>query len=388
MLHHSQQVQLQGNITNIDKNRTDVVTVVDTAKLRPDLSVTKLTFPGSATINTPVNIVAVVSELNHDAGATTTVDLSIDGTVVDSAKNVWVDAGGVVSVSFTQTFTTTGGHTIEVSADNVVPSDYDTSNNSASGTITITQNNLAIQGYFYDESRQYSEGYEWKYTYNGAPFYDVQDITSYNEAYQYVYLNFTGTNVPQVQLPVNFTVVESMDGTAELTQSGIMGGFSASGFTWAEGTVNSGWLYLFSNGTVTSGYYNRNAGDVTYFSSGYQCTWGMATGPDNGSGYPTCQPQDYYSWNSSSQGNYGTRIPLGSAYQIALTFTGGDGSVYSGKGGATLNVQTYSGSYSYPTSNACPSNPYVLSQSPWVYTYCDQYSETDSYTFVGISPVQ
>jgi len=386
LLHHLQQIQLQANIINIDKNRTDVVTVVDTAKLRPDLAVTKLDFPATAMINGPVNIVAVISELNHDAGATTSVVLQIDGNNVDTTNNVYVDAGGVVSVAFTHVFTSTGGHTIQVNLTNVVPGDYDTSNNSASGSISITdQNNLTVSGEFYDYSNNWSEGFDFKYTYLGGVIYDQTDTSFSVNAYQYVDARAYGYHLPQVQLPVSFSVTESMDGVVELTSKGSLSGYSNQGYTYVSGSIDSGFVYFYQWPGYTASYFERNAGDVTYFSAGYQCIWGMATGPDLGAG-PTCQPQDYYSWNTSSQASYGTRIALGSAYQITLNFTGSDGVQYAGKGVATLNTQTTGYTYNYPNNNACPGNPYVQNQGSWVYTYCDTYSDTQTYTFVGIGP--
>lgn len=85
-LHRAEQIQLQGNISDIDRNRTDVVTVVETVKIRPDLAVESLTFPSSAFVDHAVNISANIVEMNGDAGATTTCVLAIDGNVVDQRR--------------------------------------------------------------------------------------------------------------------------------------------------------------------------------------------------------------------------------------------------------------------------------------------------------------
>jgi CARDB len=168
-LSRGEQVQLQGNITGIDRNRTDVVTVVETTKLRPDLAVQNLTFPSAAFTNHAVNISANIVELNGDAAATTTCVLAIDGSNVDQMNSVYVDAGGSVSCAFVYQFTATGSHTIQVTAANVVPADWDTSNNSASGTITISNPGIAEHAfaYFSDISgefpRQGSYSYETWY---------------------------------------------------------------------------------------------------------------------------------------------------------------------------------------------------------------------------------
>jgi len=103
-----QQAQFQVNINGID-HRTDVLTLVETVKLRPDVAVQPLHLPDSATVNMPVTLHANLVELNGDAGATTTCQLSVDSVLVDQAKNVYIDAGGSVSCEFTYTFNATGG---------------------------------------------------------------------------------------------------------------------------------------------------------------------------------------------------------------------------------------------------------------------------------------
>ena len=70
--YRAEQVQIQGNITGIDQNRTDVVTLVETVKLRPDLVVKNVAFPSSQSVNQPVNLTANIVEMNGDASATTT----------------------------------------------------------------------------------------------------------------------------------------------------------------------------------------------------------------------------------------------------------------------------------------------------------------------------
>lgn len=48
----------------------------------------------------------------------------------------------------------------------------------------------------------------------------------------------------------------------------------------------------------------RVAGDVTYFSYGYQCSW-----------WNSCSnPADYYAWNTSAETKWGTVLPLGSMW--------------------------------------------------------------------------
>src|SRR5437868_134985 len=68
-LSRNQQAQLQANITGIDGNRTDVVTVIASAKRRPDLAVSGI-HPATGLMNVPLVISAAVSEVNGDTSAT------------------------------------------------------------------------------------------------------------------------------------------------------------------------------------------------------------------------------------------------------------------------------------------------------------------------------
>ena len=51
----------------------------------------------------------------------------------------------------------------------------------------------------------------------------------------------------------------------------------------------------------------REAGEVTYFSHGYQCAWWSNRS----------NPADYYSWNTSAGNTWGTLLALGSALGTA-----------------------------------------------------------------------
>ncbi len=212
-LHRAEQIQLQGNITGIDRNRTDVVTVVETVKLRPDLTVQSLMFPSSAFVNHAVNISANIVELNGDAAATTTCVLAIDGTNVDQVNNVYVDAGGSVSCGFVYSFTVTGSHTIQVTAANVVPADWDTSNNSSSGTITITNPSTAehARAFFYDINGAFPliATRSTEIWYLGNVIENISDTYGYSGHQQASYAEFYSygcpgsTNAVPWQFPVN-----------------------------------------------------------------------------------------------------------------------------------------------------------------------------------------
>ncbi|MGH9514751.1 MAG: hypothetical protein ACRD3P_03620 [Terriglobales bacterium] len=366
-VHRAQQLQLQANITGIDPNRTDVVTVVETVKARPDLAIAKLAFPSSALPNQPVNISANLVEMNGDAGATTTCVLSVDGNAVDQMRNVYVDAAGSVSCAFTYTFNALGGHTIEISANNVVPADWDTGNNSASGTIDINNPNTAEQSTasFQDNNGGFPiiSTSTYKLWYRGALQEDFSSTSGKSGHTQSsdVTLSSSGcagnTKATAWQFPVNVTYTESMDGKSvySFTDTGITGsnvtyagGFSNCGTVATQNVqtasdfVNDHWNslksyqyydsagnLLESSQTIES---DRLAGDVTYFSYNYQCVY--LNSPSG-----TCEnPSDYYVTNTSSQDANGTIVPVGSTWVPSIVAQDASGNTFSGSVSVPLST--------------------------------------------------
>lgn len=124
---HGQSLQVQANLTGADPHRTDVVTVTERIKLRPDLAVRLEMAPQVPAVQ-QVPVLATLSELNGDVGASTACRLLVDGREVDSAWGVWVDAGDAVTCAFSHSFAP-GTHQVQVDLLWTVPGDWDTSNN-------------------------------------------------------------------------------------------------------------------------------------------------------------------------------------------------------------------------------------------------------------------
>jgi len=139
-----QKVQVQANVSGIDPTRTDVVTVSTNVALRPDLTVSSITAPGQAIAGSNVTISALVGEINGDLGARANCVLKIDGAVADQANGIWVDAGDSVTCAFRHTFTAVGTSQIEVAVTDVVPGDYDTTNNSRTASIDIVNPHVPV----------------------------------------------------------------------------------------------------------------------------------------------------------------------------------------------------------------------------------------------------
>jgi len=369
-LYRGEQIQLRSYVSGFPED--DPVTVYTTVKLRPDLAVQGLTFPETAIVQQTVNIRAHIAELNGDSGATTACVLGIDGNSVDQANNVYVDAGGGVTCEFSYIFSGAGTHSIDVSAANPVPGDWDLSNNTASATITISTDN-AEHGFasFVDASAQASTTVTAQAAYQGNTVFNYsKTIGSSAEAQatysQIVSYGCTGaTNATSWQVPVDISYTESMDGTQKIafTDTGlnaigtsVAGSFPICNSTAASLVTQNGSTFitdhfdyigsrqyldsagnpLFSLQVVTV---ERQAGAVTYFSSGYQCSW-----------WKNCSnPADYYAWNTSTQTISGTVLPVGSTWESSIASKDASGNTFAG----ILTVPLNSSAQAHVQPTAC-----------------------------------
>lgn len=354
-LQHTQQVQAQANIDGIDPRRTNVVTVVETVKNRPDLEVSNLS-PSTSITGVPVNISVLVKELNGDLGATANCVLYIDGVEADRANGIYVDAGSTVSVAFTHVFQSPGTKQIEVKVENVTPGDWDMANNTVAGQIIITEpnNNLSYVASIFDEElvstskedhingwRDPQSGYEAS---NGFE-------SSVNSKTQSVY--FDGSAPNYSVFPYNVSINET-SGAASFSDSLTVPNngdslnynigtltfnvASGSGFDPAQNVsvyvytqkVTEGASTLFQ---ITGIQYQRFGGEVTYHSDYYEKFWFLINGePHEDSTYTT-------NGNTSSTG---TRLALDAQYSLSIAVSSADSQVFSAS--PTMDVQTSSGS--------------------------------------------
>ena len=313
--------QVQTNVSGIDGRRTDVVTVTEVVKLRPDLAASDLQMPPRARVNVPTNISAIVRETNGDVGATGNCVLNVDGVEADRASGMWVDAAGTVTCLFTHAFSSVGAHRVQVAVNGVVPGDYDASNNSVAGDIQIVSPETNFDGYV-----AFAQDYsfeEWGST--RAPWFS----DNWNRQGRYQQAYFYGTAGPIDFSRANASVTYSADGAAISSESYDL----SQGSRWSDGTnswgcywgwANYQWLnacgYMSSDGVTTTGstsvQASRYAGDVTYHSDGwgfyYDWWWG---------GYY------YYTWNYSGHNVYGQLTP-GSTYRIDISLTDGERTFY------------------------------------------------------------
>lgn len=128
-------IALHVHVRDAETNKMDVIQVTTPVRLSPDVAVTRIDAPAVVTAGQPVAVMATISEINGDTGARATCKLYVDGTRVDEAQNIWIDAGDTVNCAFSTTLTA-GTHTLRATASSVVPSDWDKANNEAQTEIT------------------------------------------------------------------------------------------------------------------------------------------------------------------------------------------------------------------------------------------------------------
>lgn len=350
-------IQLQQNITGVDAPRTDVVTTVATAKLRPDLSVLRISAPSKAYVHAPVNFTATVGELNGDVGARADCVLSVDGQQVAQALGIWVDAGHTVACAFTTTFATTGTKNVVVSATNVVPGDWDLSNNSASTTIQIVDPVVSL-GYYagaetYHYAYNYASSYSSSYYYNSGTS-SGSGTSDYADAYIEGY-----TTRHKFQFPVQLSANVTADGTSILQNTATTltpqfdNGYYTCSSSYAAG--NSAGACSADDGSFSYAYYEAYKEDVTYYDQGVNCS------------YYGCSSYSYI-YNISVSGAL-TTYDIGSSDQFTLDVVDAGGTTYRA---ASAAVATTPFSYQY-NPNYCYSY------------YYGSYCESGTFSYVGKS---
>lgn len=246
-LERGQQLALHTNVKGIIRG-TAVVFVDETIKARPDITVSSIDAPAQATVGEAVTIFAELSELNGDLGATLNCILSVDGEELSGAYGIWVNAGDTVGCMFEETFESAGEKNIIISAEDVIPGDFDMSNNQIYTTIEVLepQNN---DNSFY---RWFSSFHYYEYDliersllYQRNNTFSVQGWASFTDTW----------NVPEY-----ITGIVSSDGSELNT-------FSYETFGRTSGFVMSRvFFYYFYSGTELTTYININGNSAIYFS--------------------------------------------------------------------------------------------------------------------------
>jgi len=350
-------VQVLANVSGIQTSRTDIVTVNETVKLRPDLSVDRINVPARSRTSMPVNISALVTENNGDIGARADCVLAVDGVEVDRAHGIWVDAGRSVSCFFSPVFATPGTKQLTVSAVSVNPGDWSSANNTASGTIEIVQANDFNWQAFYISQRNWS-GTSFIQGYYTAPqFGNRADFSEYQDVHHIdSWVASVGGNVPAMNGALTYSFHDEMDGTAlndlefnpetdlpwtyeSSYEDPVIGTVQAHttctqtyklvpGVFEGRDIMNSpAWITVctsFRTGpagplpdqSFTDFNFSSGAADVSYYGETYQS---YTPGPfeDQEAGYT-------YTFNGETNYTYGPLV-FGNDYSFNVTITGSDG---------------------------------------------------------------
>jgi hypothetical protein len=268
-------LQVQSNIGGVDGNRTGVVTVDETIKLRPDLSVQAIDAPPSVRVAQPTVLAATIAELNGDVGARADCVLRVEGEVVDRARGIWVDAGDAVDCAFTHSFPTAGTVHISVAAEGVDPGDYLSGNNSRSATVIVVPNaSMGLNVFAYEHDELYRKR-RMRFQYRGANGFNRDDDVTTERTYAaYQSLRVDGELSQPVHGPKSwFRVVEISDGN-ELRTFRFAPLSPVDRCRYAFDSSFYGWLYycVSPEGKTRFQFY-RFGQIVTYHATGTTTEW-------------------------------------------------------------------------------------------------------------------
>ncbi|HKO03054.1 MAG TPA: hypothetical protein VJ032_15245 [Thermoanaerobaculia bacterium] len=301
------QLGVQTNVRNVDGARTDVVSVSEIVKRRPDIQAVHITAPQSAVRGYNVAIRATLRELNGDTGARADLRLYADGELIDRAEGAWIDAMGVVDVSFAPIINKTGDVTLTVVADHVDPGDWDDSNNSA--TTHIQMVDQVGQFYSWNASAREEDSSNYHYQkYSWGEFTD--DQKALNQSFEFT--GYLRSQTPQTSMKASIKVTSDGNTLFDGSQDEFV-----QFRTWF-GTCSESTSY---NPEVTVCYNNNmayttveiyaGAADVVYRS------WGWATQRN-----PFSPPEPRFEWNTTYRqdtvnGRFGDSVSMNVDFEAA-----------------------------------------------------------------------
>ncbi len=136
-------VDVEAQVREASPPRTAVHRGEATVKLRPDLSVAAVHVPPQTLTTRAIDVVADLSELNGETGATVTVKLMLGPTLVAEPQTITMPAGGGGSVTFRNVkLTTAMSADLTVALDGAEPAETDGTNNSRGATVEVTEHEL------------------------------------------------------------------------------------------------------------------------------------------------------------------------------------------------------------------------------------------------------
>jgi hypothetical protein len=274
-LSRGSRVRVQANVRGIDRNRTDVVTLTETVKSGASLQV-QISAPGQVRVGLPAVITGVVSESGGDSGAWTACELWVNGSKVDQAARVWVDAGDAVTCAFTHSFERAGEHDVEVRVSGGGGPASPTLTSSSTLVDAVSPRTDGFEAAAEEKTVRTTRLLEYHWSKPDGSFKDYRDESVEAQRTQSITVNGTLSRpaafpLARVQLQMESLGAVYQDDVFSLDAgpTDAAGRHCASQPLPLEGTV----FTLCSGDGGTTFSYNRFGGSVTYFSDGFSRTW-------------------------------------------------------------------------------------------------------------------
>ncbi len=274
-LSHGSRVQVQANVRGIDRNRTDVVTLTETVKRAPSLQ-TQISVPDRVRIGVPTVVTGIVSETGGEAGTWAACELWVNGSKVDQAESVWVDAGDAVTCAFTYTFDRVGEQDVEVRVSGERAGGTPTVTTSSALVDAVSPSETGFQATAEERSVVTSRLVEYDWANPNGSHKEYRDFASEGQNTQTLNVNGTFTRaavfpLARVELQMeSLGTVYQNDVFAMAAGAPDLGGrLCAAQPIPLEGSV----FTLCSGGGSTTFSYTRFGGSVTYLSEGFSRTW-------------------------------------------------------------------------------------------------------------------
>ncbi|MDQ3280452.1 MAG: hypothetical protein M3Q69_03480 [Acidobacteriota bacterium] len=313
-------LQVQTNVRGIDGARTDVVTVEEIVKLRPDAAAIGIDVPERVYTGVPTMINAVVAEHNGDTGARANCVLSVDGHEVDRANGIWIDAGDAVTCGFDYTFPTTGTKSLQVRVDSVSPADWDTANNSISQSVRVVSPIPEWIASAHDRAwSTYNkiDAADWQFsetsdtgTMVGASFLGLVkqsalDFDSVSVSYKETSGGTTFADIENI--PFTYEYADSLGACKQFDGDGVI-------VRVCNPALPKNWPYDEGPTDLISINAARVSMDITYASHGRQLRRDYDTGEEY-----------WYTWNSSYHQVQGTQARYGSNVEMRVSVSDASG---------------------------------------------------------------
>ncbi|HEU4454833.1 MAG TPA: hypothetical protein VFR81_17335 [Longimicrobium sp.] len=317
-------VQVQANVRGIDPHRTDVVTVTTPVVRRPNLAAVSVDAPRRVRAGMWVPVSATVRETGGDLGNWGTCTLYVDGARADWSRGIWVNAGDVVTCSFTHRFETAGTHRLEVRLEDTPGAlrDDDAGDNSAAAEVESFVSDDFFYSAWADEMVSRSTSYRHERWTIGSSVLEWLDDYLYDGKEQRVQMDaWLPRAIPAGALRVEISETSGGATLVACDYEIVPDQVSEDGsfFALRQDPATGAYLYLRSDvwqvGRQTSFGYRRDAGSVTYHSIRSQRTWNGETGEESG-----------WSINEAGTREIGPGfVPFGDDFALRLRVHAGDG---------------------------------------------------------------